>query len=217
MRVRILDLYCGVGGASRGYADAGWEVVGVDIIRQPDYPYEFHRTDALTYLAEHWAEFDAVHASPPCQSQSALTKGTNKGREYPNLIPQTRAAIARTGLPSVMENVVGSELRPDVTLCGELFNLAVIRHRVFELGGWSMPNPPHIRHRGRVRGWRHGVYYDGPYLAVYGEGGGKGTVTEWQEAMGIDWTESRYGIAQAIPPAYTQYIGEHLAQSLGIP
>lgn len=95
-----------------------------------------------------------------------------------------------------------------MVLCGEMFGLGVIRHRYFELGGWSAPAPAHIKHRGKVRGWRHRVYSDGPYFQVYGDGGKKGTVKEWQTAMGIDWTSHRKSIAEAIPPSYSQYIGE---------
>src|SRR5690606_37335467 len=141
----------------------------------------------LDFLADHWREFDAIHASPPCHASSALTKGTNKGREYVNLIPETRRLLRATGLPTVIENVQGSDLRRDVTLCGEMFGLGVIRHRYFELDRWEAVQPAHKPHRGRTRGWRHGVYHDGPYLAVYGNGGGKGSVAEWQVAMGIDW------------------------------
>jgi DNA (cytosine-5)-methyltransferase 1 len=88
-----------------------------------------------------------------------------------------------------------------------MFGLGVIRHRVFEVSGWSTMQPAHLRHRGYVRGWRHGVYRDGPYLAVHGEGGGKGSVPEWQAAMGISHTDVRHEIAEAIPPAYAEYIG----------
>jgi DNA (cytosine-5)-methyltransferase 1 len=107
-------------------------------------------------------------------------------------------------------------VRRDFTLCGEMFGLDVIRHRYFELGGWfSMAfAPTHPAHRGRVRGWRHGTYYDGPYLAVYGDGGGKGSVAEWQQAMGIDWTDDRKAIAEAIPPAYTEWVGGQMLAHL---
>jgi hypothetical protein len=115
---------------------------------------------------------------------------------------------------TVMENVQGSDLRKDLILCGEMFGLGVIRHRYFEVDGFTAEQPAHLPHRGRVRGWRHGVYYDGPYVAVYGEGGGKGSVAEWQEAMGIDWTEDRKSIAEAIPPAYTEHIGRQLIAHL---
>lgn len=212
-RPRILDLFCCAGGAGVGYARAGFEVVGVDIEPQPDYPFEFIQADALAYLARNARFYDAVHTSPPCQASTALTKGTNKGREYINLIPETRAALAELALPTIMENVQGADLRRDLTLCGEMFGLGVIRHRYFELGNWEAVQPAHKKHRGRVAGWRHGDWFDGPYFAVYGEGGGKGSVEEWQKAMGMDWTSSRKHLAEAIPPAYTNYIGGQLLAS----
>jgi site-specific DNA-cytosine methylase len=210
----VVDLYCGAGGAAMGWHRAGWDVVGVDHEPQPDYPFEFHQDDARDFFAANWRSFEAAHASPPCQASTALTKGTNKGREYVDHIPETRRLLHASGLPSVIENVQGAAVRPDLTLCGEMFGLDVIRHRYFELDGFLAMQPEHVPHRGRVRGWRHGTYYDGPYLAVYGEGGGKGSVTEWQAAMGIDWTDDRKAIAEAIPPAYTQHIGEQLMAHL---
>jgi DNA (cytosine-5)-methyltransferase 1 len=213
-RPRLLDLFCCAGGAGMGYHRAGFDVVGVDIEPQPNYPFEFHQADALEFLVDHLGEFDAVHASPPCQASSALTKGTNRGRVYAQLIPATRNLLATAGVPTVIENVQGSDLRRDLTLCGEMFGLGVIRHRYFEVDGFPLEQPAHVPHRGRVRGWRHGTYYDGPYLAVYGEGGGKGTVAEWQAAMGIDWTGDRKAIAEAIPPAFTEYLGRQLIDHL---
>ena len=191
-----------------GWHRAGYEVVGVDHLPQPDYPFEFHQADALTFPLD---GFNAWHASPPCQSSTALTKGTNQGRKYPDLIAATRARLATVPGPTVLENVQGAKVRRDVVLCGEMFGLDVIRHRYFETS-WPVQQPPHPAHRGRVRGWRHGVYFDGPYLAVYGEGGGKGSVAEWQAAMGIDWTDDRRSIAEAIPPAYTEYIGAQMLE-----
>lgn len=226
---KLLDLYCGAGGASEGYARAGFDVVGVDINPQPDYPFAFHQQDALFVLhcllnnggstfvhrdGRHefltLSDFDAVHASPPCQASCTLTKGTNQGREYPNLIPATREALAALDVPTVIENVRGADVRRDLTLCGEMFGLAVIRHRYFELSGFTARQPGHRKHRGRVAGYRHGQWFDGPYFAVYGDGGGKGTVAQWQAAMGIDWMSERKAIAEAIPPAYTQYVGHNL-------
>jgi hypothetical protein len=121
-----------------------------------------------------------------------------------------RDLLAVSGVPYVLEN---PEARPDVVLCGDMFGLGVIRHRNFELGGWFTLTPPHTRHRGRVRGWRHGVYYDGPYIAAYGHGGGKAEVPELQASMGIDWTDVREELNEAIPPAYTEWLGQQfLAQ-----
>jgi DNA (cytosine-5)-methyltransferase 1 len=206
-----LDLFAGAGGAGRGYQEAGFHVTGVDIHLQPDYAGDvFIQGDALTYLAAHGHEFDAIHASPPCQASSMLTKGTNKGKVYVNLIPATRELLGKFPQPSIIENVQGSDLRRDLTLCGEMFGLGVIRHRYFELGGWAAIAPAHKPHRGRVAGYRHGEWFDGPYFAVYGEGGGKGTVAQWQTAMDMHWTDNRKSIAEAIPKAYTRLIGGQL-------
>ena len=206
---RLLDLFSCAGGAARGYQRAGFHVTGVDINPQPNYCGDvFHQGDALEFLAKHGHEYDAVHTSPPCQSSCNLTKGTNKGKIYPNLIPATREMLTHFDVPTVIENVQGSDLRRDLTLCGLMFDLKVFRHRYFELGGWSMPEPDHVSHKGhRVAGWRHGVKHDGDMFAVYGDGGGKGSVQDWQRAMGIDWTDDKKELAEAIPPAYTEFIG----------
>jgi len=214
MSYKILDLFCGAGGAGKGYMDAGFDVTGVDIAPQPDYPGTFVQGDALAYLAAHGHEFDAIHASPPCQASCTLTKGTNKGSEYLNLIPATRALLALHNKPTVIENVQGSDLRRDLTLCGEMFGLGVIRHRYFETSGFAALPTPHKPHRGRVAGWRHGVFYEGVYRAVYGDGGGKGTVTEWQEAMGMHHTSNRKSIAEAIPPAFARFVGGQIMARL---
>ncbi|MFE0369518.1 DNA cytosine methyltransferase [Streptomyces tendae] len=206
-RPRVLDLFCCAGGAGMGYYRAGFDVVGVDIRARPNYPFEFHQGDALEFAHAHVQEFDLVHASPPCQHSCTLTKGTNKGREYIDLIPATRELFAWYGVPSVVENVQGSQLRRDLVLCGEMFGLGVLRHRYFEIDYWRGDRRPHQPHRGYVRGLRHGVWRDGPYIAAYGKGGGKGTVREMQQAMDIHWTDVHEELTEAIPPAYTEYIG----------
>lgn len=214
--MRVLDLFCNAGGAATGYARAGFEVVGVDINPQPNYPFEFRRREVVGFLgnqAEWWLRrFDLIHASPPCQHSAAITKGTNAHRQHlhPNLFPQTKALLDRVGVPYVIEN---PDSRPDVVLCGEMFGLGVIRHRKIQLGGWSAERPKHIPHRGYVRGMRHGVNRDGPYVAVYGKGGGKATVPEAQKAMGIDWTDVHEELVEMLPPAYTQWIGERFLES----
>lgn len=207
--MKVLDLFGGAGGAGKGYADAGFEVIGVDINPQPDYPFEFIQADALHTLSL-MNEFDLIHASPPCQHDAAITKGTNKHlrHTYPDLIGPVRDMIRASGKPYVIENPAA---RPDVVLCGEMFGLKVIRHRNFELGGWTAGKPKLPKHRGKVIGMRHGKRIKeedgGYYYAVYGNGGYRGTVPQWQDAMGIDWTDNRKSIAEAIPPAYTRYIG----------
>lgn len=161
------------------------------------------------------ADFDAFAASPPCQKHTTLTKG-NEGRGWVNahvdLIPATRDALTDIGRPFIIENVVGAraEMVEPVMLCGLSFGLRVFRHRLFE-SNISLEVPAHPSHKGhRVAGWRHGVKHEGDMFAVYGDGGGKGTTAEWQAAMGIDWTEDRKAIAEAIPPAYTEFLGRQL-------
>ncbi|RKE09700.1 DNA cytosine methyltransferase [Catellatospora citrea] len=221
-RPRLLDLYCCAGGATRGYQQAGWHVTGVDHVPRPDYcGDDFHQGDAVAFALAHGAKFDAIHASPPCQDHSLLTR-SNRTRDgwtdrHVDLIPATRAAVMASGRPWVMENVVGATLRPDLVLCGLMFGLRVFRHRLFETHGFATLMPPHPAHRGhRVAGWRAGVRHDGDMFAVYGDGGGKGTTEQWQAAMGIDWTTDREAIAQAIPPAFTRFIGEHLLTALEV-
>jgi DNA (cytosine-5)-methyltransferase 1 len=189
-----------------GYHRAGFDVTGVDIAPRPRYPFRFIQADAIDYVRAHGQEFDLIHASWPCQAKCSLTKGTNRALadRYTDLLPAGRAAMEATGRPFVIEN---PEARADVVLCGANLGLGVIRHRRIELGGWTAPQPRHERHNGYVRGWRHGVYRDGPYLAAYGAGGGKATIPEMQAAMGIDWTDVREELTEALPPAYTEWIG----------
>lgn len=214
-RPRLLDAFCRKGGSSAGYIAAGWDVTGVDIEDHADgYPGTFVQGDAVEYILAHGHEFDAIHAGPPCQADCALTAGTNAYRAgmHTSWLAATRAALDAVGRPYVIEQPVGrARLRRDLLLCGLMFDLRVFRHRQFELGGWTAANPPHPSHRGhRVAGWRHGVRYEGDMVAVYGDGGGKGTVAEWQAAMGIDWMTDRKDLAEAIPPAFTEFIGAAL-------
>ncbi|WP_406342375.1 DNA methylase [Streptomyces sp. NBC_01578] len=211
--LRVLDAFCCIGGAACGYQRAGFHVPGVDIRPQPDYCGDvFHQGDAIEFIRAHGAEFDFIHTSPPCQGEGAPTKGTNAarnartGRTHPRLIIPTRTALDAVGRPYVIENVAGSEVRKDLRLCGEQFGLGVLMHRYFELGGWIATQPAHPVHRGKVRGWRHGQYFDGPYVAAYGKGGGKATTEEIQQAKRIDWSADHFNLREALPPAYTQWI-----------
>ncbi|MFS8203343.1 DNA methylase (plasmid) [Streptomyces sp. CWNU-52B] len=207
-----------------GYHCAGFAVDGCDIAARPNYPFPYHRGDALAYLAAlittgEIRRYAIVHASPPCQHGCALTVGTNAsqgwGGAHVDLVAPVRDLLERTGLPYVIEQPNGrAKIRKDLTLCGEMYGLGVIRHRNFELGGWTAVRPAHVTHRGRVRGYRHGEYFDGPYVAAYGNGGGKPSVPELQTAMGITWTDVREELTEAIPPAYTEHIGRaYLAAS----
>ncbi|MFG2195844.1 DNA methylase [Streptomyces sp. NPDC048639] len=216
-RPLLLDLFSCAGGAATGYARAGFTVHGCDTADRPNYPFTYHQGDALEYLAHlittgEIERFALVHASPPCQAGCALTVGTNRsqgwGGAHIDLVAPTRDLLDKSGLPYVIEQPNGqAEIRKDLTLCGEMYGLGVIRHRNFELGRWSIEQPAHVPHRGRVRGWRHGRFYDGPYVAAYGNGGGKPSIPELQAALGITWTDVREELTEAIPPAYSEHIG----------
>lgn len=203
----LLDLFCGAGGSAKGYADAGFDVMGVDIRPQPNYPYPFVQADAMEYAADLGAGvFDAIHASPPCQSFTAYRrKGSGVGDGYPNLITATRDMLNATGLPWVMENVYGAPLRDAVQLCGSSFGLDVRRHRYFE------SNAPLM---GAV--CNHSAQRPGRFPgATNREKNSRATVEVgvWRiplevqhRAMGIDWMTLEE-LSEAIPPAYTEYLG----------
>lgn len=221
---RLLDLFCCSGGATVGYQRAGFHVTGVDIAPQPNYAGDvFIQGDAIEYARECAHQFNAVSASPPCQNQSALTRGNRKragwADTHVNLIPEVRLALTKArdaSIPTVIENVQGSNLRRDLILCGLTFGLKVFRHRYFETTGFTPIQPAHQSHAGhRVAGWRHGVRYEGNMVAVYGDGGGKGSVADWQAAMGIDWTADKRELAEAIPPDYTHLIGSQIMAQIG--
>jgi len=195
--VRILDLFCGAGGAGMGYARAGFEVVGVDINPQPRYPFEFVRGDALVFLASPFVDlskFDAIHASPPCQAYANVTAWRGDQSDHPDLIDATRDLLNATGLPWVIENVPEAPLRPDLLLCGSHFGLRIKRHRIFESSPRIFSLIPTCRHRDIL-----------PFMH-------KGE-RAFADAMHCDWMTNREA-RQAIPPAYTAFIGEFLAQHI---
>lgn len=215
---RLLDLFCCAGGATAGYQQAGFHVTGVDLHPRPTYCGDaFLQGDALEILARIGADFDLIHASPPCQAGCAITNGTNKskgwGRTHRQLVPATRQLLQAVGKPFIIEQPTGHKglIRCDLRLCMDMFPKAeppwVQRHRDFELEGLHVPQPKHHKHQGYVRGMRHGIYRQGPYVAAYGDGGGKATIAEMQHALGIDWTDVREELTEAIPPAYTRHIG----------
>lgn len=226
---RLLDLYCCQGGAARGYADAGFEVVGVDIDPQPRYPYPFMQGDALaalrilldgdwlTFAQESGVplfarldDFAAIHASPPCQAHTKAWK-LNK-REHPRLIGPTRELLGRTGLPYVIENVeeARSELVAPIMLCGESFELETYRHRLFETN-WAAEAPEHLKHLARTTKMGRAPV-PGEYMHVVGNFSG---VDKARRVMGMPWA-NRDGLREAIPPAYTRWIGEQLIQQMEI-
>lgn len=209
---RLLDLFCKAGGAGMGYHRAGFEVVGVDIEPQPRYPFEFHQADALEYLAAHWHEFDAIHASPPCQGYS-ISRNNGCHKDAPRMIETVRDAILKTGKPYIIENVVGAPLIDPTLICGASFGLGVSgfdlnRHRIFETS-FSMLAMK-CQHR---RGFTIGVYGNGTNACHRKKFGRCVTTQEMREAMGIDWM-TRKELTQAIPPAYTEWIGGYLQAAL---
>ena len=212
---RLLDLFCGAGGAAMGYHRAGFEVVGVDIKPQPHYPFEFHQDDALTFPLE---GFDAYHASPPCQ---AYTKYKNARKDlpdkYPDLIGVIRARFEDIHRHWVIENVVGSPLFSPIMLCGSSFGLDVQRHRLFELTFpimtmkcnhkcWQPNRFPggRSRERGHARVKCRGTVEIGRWNIP---------LETQQKAMDVNWMTLEE-LSESIPPAYTEYIGKYLIQTV---
>lgn len=199
---RLLDLFSCQGGASAGYASAGFEVVGVDIDPQPRYPYEFHQADAIAYLRDHGHEFDAIHASPPCQAFTLAQK--LRGNEHPDLIAPTRELLVQLDVPWVIENVPGAPLIDPITLCGPMFGLETYRHRNFE-SNVRLAAPEHSPHERRTTKMGR-PRKAGEFIHVVGNFSG---VADAREVMGMPWA-NRDGLREAIPPAYAEWIGRQL-------
>lgn len=209
-RPLAIDLCCGGGGAAMGLHRAGFSVVGIDIEKQPHYPFPFIQIDVKTLTPEWVGSFDFVWASPPCQAftRNARQKGT--AHKHENLIPPVRALLDAAGLPYVMENVPDAPLRKDLLLCGSMFDLRLVRHRIFEVSGFVVAQPEHAEHRP-------------DYITVTGHAGGSskrdggehfGNTAEWREAMGIDWMPGSR-LVEAVPPAYSEHIGLQLIDGSG--
>jgi len=220
--MKLLDLFCGAGGAAMGYYNAGFDViVGVDCKPQKNYPFEFVQADVFDYLdCNSASRFDLIHASPPCQGYS-VTCGLSSG-EHPKLIPQVRERLIAIGGPYVIENVPGAPLINPIMLCGTMFGLRVIRHRLFETVPTIFFAPATCNHWGKSTssarssmrrsaqsGLRRGVasLSDGyAFVTVFGH---DFLVDDAKLAMGIDWMTQRE-LAQAIPPAYTNWLGKKI-------
>ena len=214
MKPMLLDLFCGAGGAAMGYHRAGFEVVGVDIKPQKHYPFEFHQADALVYPLE---GFDAIHASPPCQHYSLATRAHPGLRDkYPDLVAVIRGKLGGTNKPFVIENVPQAPLLNPLMLCGTMFGLRVKRHRLFECrppiyfpsascscGNAKTKVGYHVQ-PSFARGARLLTVAGDNYCAEDG-----------RIAMGIDWM-TRKELSQAIPPAYTEFIGKQLLAVMGV-
>ncbi|MCX4991359.1 MULTISPECIES: SAM-dependent methyltransferase [unclassified Streptomyces] len=207
---RLLDLFCCQGGASKGYADAGFDVTGVDIAPQPRYPFRFIQADAIAYVLAHGAEFDFIHGSPPCQHDSECQR--IQGNTHPDLIAPTRAALEATGRPWVLENVRGAvrKLNAPVMLCATMFGLANYRHRFFETGGgFTLEQPAHAVHAVPQAKMGRPVP-PGHYGQFVGNFSG---VPLARDVLGVPWM-NRDGIRECIPPAYAEHIGQAALTSL---
>jgi len=211
--VRLLDLFCGAGGCSEGYHRAGFEVTGVDLRDQPNYPFRFVKADALNI---HFIdEYDAIHASPPCQNYCwSSARYRAKGKKYPDLIEHVRKMLTESGKPYVIENVSTAPLRHPTYLEGTMFGLNVIRRRSFETNWW-LPQPMYIERKKPIMQQSKNdpriFMQKSAYCTVAGNGadGWSCRVADWRKAMGVDWM-TREEIKQAIPPKYTEYVGRYL-------
>jgi DNA (cytosine-5)-methyltransferase 1 len=223
---RLLDLFCGAGGAAMGYHRAGFEVVGVDIKPQKNYPFPFILRDALEFMdgaikgeffpandGKYYGlrQFAAIHASPPCQAHSFVSCFNHVKSKHPKLIEPTRERLKEARKPFVIENVTGSPLINPVVLCGAMFGLRVYRHRGFECSFFVL-EIPHPRHEAKCTPLKKRTKHkEGEFLTVTGHFAYP--LKTVQEYMGIDWM-NRQEIPQAIPPAYTEWIGRQLMERL---
>ena len=205
-----------------GYHRAGWDVVGVDVEPQPHYPFEFIQADALEFLpVDSWyvaSEFDAIHASPPCQ-EFTVYRNARPGAtpRWPNLIPQTREALERTGLPWVIENVPQSPLIDPIRLCGTSFDIPVRRHRLFELGGWKTRDVPPCAHERFTERRFPGSSNRPNGRTVCNVGEYRVPLKVQKECMEVDWDVTLHELSEMVPPAMTRYIGQQLMAHLKVP
>jgi DNA (cytosine-5)-methyltransferase 1 len=218
MRPLLLDLFCGAGGAAMGYHRAGFDVIGVDINPQPNYPFEFVQGDALVELPlilsnpcySTSRRLTAIHASPPCQRYSKMSNcRPGLADQYPDLVGPTRDLLQLTGLPYVIENVEGAPLFGPVMLCPMMFGRELYRHRLFEA---SFPleqpdHPQHVKSASKAGHWKPGT--------VMSIAGHIAPVAMGRELMDIDWT-TRDELAEAIPPYFTEHIGAELLQAIEV-
>lgn len=224
--MEVLDLYCGAGGASMGLNKAGFDILGIDIEYQPEYPFPNQTKDVLSLTSGDFKDLKLIWASPPCQNYSVGTIGfRNKGKKYPDLIDKTRKMLLKTGTPFVIENVPGAPIRHDLMLCGCMFGLKVFKRRYFEIHGFKVEQPDHKKHNGGVCTGEYictstacvnpGCFgkrdeYKKRYGDIWKE---NHKIENWQKALGIDWITDRKMLAEAIPPAYSKYIAKQFKKN----
>lgn len=202
---RCLDLFCGGGGAGAGYMQAGFDVVGVDIVDRPNYPAKFVKHDALDYLFRWGYQFDLIHASPPCQGYSHSIKLSHKDK----LIAEVRELMLESGREYVIENVLGARdhlLGNVIMLCGTMFGLVIPRHRFFETS-WFVQEPWHPQCHGVATAFARSRGWDERDVRIAGKGRGEGGRDKWAMLMDVKHYMGVRELAEAIPPCYTKYIG----------
>ena len=216
-RPRALDLFCGAGGAAMGLHRAGFEIVGIDIEPQPNYPFAFIQADALAPPFD-LSQFDFIWASPPCQFASAAAAYMRaRGKEYPDLIDETRELLASSGAVTAMENVPQAPLRRDLILDGTMFPpLRVIRRRVFETNFFMLQPSSRVRPNLVTKERWSTIAGGGRASGVPVEANAWHTADACRKAMGIDWMPRRE-LSQAIPPAYSEFIGRAALEHIGAP
>jgi DNA (cytosine-5)-methyltransferase 1 len=207
-RLKLLDLFCGAGGASAGYAKAGFEVTGIDVKHGKRYPFDYIRGDVRDYLdADFLQQFDVIAASPPCQTHSAtkhLRNAQGKSTSKIDMIPEVREALKFSNRIYVIENVPNAPLINPVQMCGSAFGLKVRRHRLFESNVALKGTECHHKQQGKPIG-----IYGSMRDEIPNGGHTAKTMAEANESMGIDWMI--WGeLVESIPPAYTNYIGQQL-------
>lgn len=202
-RPKALDLFCGAGGVGKGLHDAGFDVVGVDIVPQRRYPFPFIQADAMQVS---FSGFDFIWASPPCQAYTLCQR--IRDNEHPDLIGPLREKLNASGVPWAIENVVGAPLNDPIELCGSMFGLRVYRHRLFECS-FPIDAPLHPEHTAPLRKMGRPVR-DGEFMHVVGNFSG---VPLARKAMGIDWM-MRDELKEAIPPAYAEYVGRAAIETI---
>ena len=217
--MKLLDLFCCAGGASMGYHQAGFEVTGVDIKDQPSYPFKFIKGDVMEIIKDKdfLNSFDVIHASPPCQGYSNATKPDSiyvhysQGKDTPKLIQPVRDALINTGKYYIIENVAGAKeyLIEPFRLTGYMFNMPIERARYFECN-FSVAELKNITKRGYSKKYAEDNGIDYRDMSVTGKSRRKGSIDVWRKVMDMPWAGRGWELTEAIPPAYTKYIGEQL-------